>query len=173
VHPPGPVAACGCHTGAVQQADTGDDASHTDPLGNRHDSWTRIVADAAIEAEFETGLREESRAEAKRNVLFRLLTIIAGFTIIGLGIAALPLPGPGWLIIIVGLQMLPFEWSRRTIRLIRRRIPGVPEEGGIPARTWAVMGAIVVAFSVLSFLFADDLGTWLSESFGDPDRLFT
>ena len=156
----------------MQQADPGDRSTHVDPSGNEHESWTHILAEAAIEAELETGLREETRAEAKRHVLFRLLSIVGGFTVIGLGIAALPLPGPGWLIIIVGLQMLPFEWSRRTIRLIRRRIPGVPEEGGIPARTWAVMGAIVVGFSVLGILFGDNLSGWLSESFGDPDRLF-
>jgi hypothetical protein len=156
----------------VQQADPGDRSTHVDPSGHEHESWTHIVAEAAIEAELETGLREETRAEAKRHVLYRLLSIVGGFTVIGLGIAALPLPGPGWLIIIVGLQMLPFEWSRRTIRLIRRRIPGVPEEGGIPARTWAVMGAIVVGFSVLGILFGDNLSGWLSESFGDPDRLF-
>ena len=156
----------------MQQADPDDRPTHVDPLGNEHQTWTHIVTEAAIEAELETGLREETRAEAKRHVAFRLLSIIGGFTVIGLGIAALPLPGPGWLIIIVGLQMLPFEWARRTIRLIRRRIPGVPEEGGIPAKTWAIMGAIVVVFSVLSIMFGDNLNTWLSESFGDPDRLF-
>ena len=103
----------------MRHDDAEDRSTQVDPKGNRHESWPHIVAEAAIEAEFETGLREETRAEAKRHVLYRLLSIVGGFTIMGLGIAALPLPGPGWLIIIVGLQMLPFEWSRRTIRLIR------------------------------------------------------
>ena len=72
-----------------------------------------------------------------------------------------------WLIIIVGLQMLPFEWARRTILIIRRRIPGVPEEGRIPARTWAVMALVVALFSVASFMFADDLRQWASGMWSD------
>jgi hypothetical protein len=136
-----------------------------------HDSWGRIVADAAIEAEFQTGKHEETVEEARRHVALRLLSIVGGFTLIALGLAALPLPGPGWLIIIVGLSLLPFQWADRTILIIRRRIPGVPESGSIPPRTWAVMGALVVVFSVASILWGDNLQDWMSQLWGDPDRL--
>lgn len=130
-----------------------------------------MVADAAIEAEFATGRREETLAEAKRHVALRLLSIVGGFALIAVGIAALPLPGPGWLIIIAGLGLLPFEWADRTIRLIRQRIPGVPEEGRIPTRTWAVMGAVVAATSTASILWGGDLREWV-QGLGSPDRLF-
>jgi hypothetical protein len=150
------------------------DPERPDDTGRDHPaerpSLFEVVRDAAIEAEFETGRREETEAEARRGVLIRLARIVGGFTLIGVGIAALPLPGPGWLIIIVGLELLPYVWAERTIRLIRRKIPGVPEEGRIPARTWVVMGTAVAAFSVLSILYGDDLRDWAT-GWGDPQRL--
>jgi hypothetical protein len=130
------------------------------------DSWRKVIADAAIEAEFDTGRREETVEEARRHVVWRVLSIVGGFTLIALGIAALPLPGPGWLIILLGLSLLPFKWAERTIVLIRRRIPGVPEEGSIPARTWLVMGAVVVTFSVAGALWGADLMSWVSQLWG-------
>jgi len=47
----------------------------------------------------------------------RLIRIVVGFTILGLGIAALVLPGPGWLIIGLGLSILAteFVWARRLL----------------------------------------------------------
>lgn len=144
-------------------------ASADDPA---HQSLFEIVREAAIEAEYATGEHEETEAEATRHVMYRLARIVGGFTLIGLGVVALPLPGPGWLIIIVGLELLPFVWAQRTIRLIRRKIPGVPEEGRIPPRTWLVMGVAVATFSAAGILFGDDLRTLAETSWGDPDRLW-
>lgn len=114
--------------------------------GSDRDFSDRLV-DAAVAAEFETGYREESVEEAKAHILIRIPRIILGFLIVILGIVALPLPGPGWLIIIAGLGILSldFVWAATLIRFIRRRIPGVPEEGSVPARTWLIMGVIMAA----------------------------
>ena len=144
----------------------GDDAT---PCGD--ESWRQVIAEAAIEAEFETGVREETVEEARRHIALRLVKAVAGFVVIGLGLAALPLPGPGWLIIIFGLSLLPFAWAERTVLLIRRRIPGVPEEGSIPGRTWVVMGTLVVVFSVASILWGADVRDFVASLWGDPDKL--
>lgn len=119
---------------------------------------------AAVEAEQRTGKRETTVAEAERHLLFRLGKAALGFVLIVVGIAALPLPGPGWLIIIAGLNLLPFRWAQQTIRIIRNRIPGVPEDGPIPLRTWLIMGAIVAAMSIVSILWADDIAQWFSDT---------
>lgn len=52
------------------------------------------------------------------------ITIATGFLLFILGIALLVLPGPGWLVIIVGLSMLAghFIWARRILREVRRDI---------------------------------------------------
>jgi hypothetical protein len=73
--------------------------------------------------------------------------------------------------IIFGLSLLPFAWAERTVLLIRRKVPGVPEEGTIPLRTWIIMGLLLVVFTTLSLLFGDDITRWLSGLWGDPDRL--
>lgn len=118
------------------------------------------LADAAIEAEFDTGRREETIEEARAGAIRRSVRAVGGFMVIGMGIALLPLPGPGWLVIILGLSMLPFAWAERTIREIRRRIPGIPDDGRIPLSTWIVMGVLVAAFSLVAILFGGAIGEW-------------
>jgi hypothetical protein len=139
--------------------------------GHEH-PWVDRLSAAAIEAEIETGRHEETVEEARRGVLIRLARIIAGFSIMAIGIAALPLPGPGWLIIIFGLTLLPFAWAERTVLLIRQKIPGVPDEGSIPLRTWIIMGVLLVVFTGGSIVFGDDISRWLAGLWGDPDRIF-
>lgn len=122
------------------------------------------LREAALEAETATGRHETTREDAERGLALRLVRAVGGFALIGLGIALLPLPGPGWLVVILGLSLLPFTWAERTIRLIRRQVPGVPDHGAIPASTWFVMGSIVVAATVVSVLFGKQIGHWASDS---------
>ena len=148
-----------------------------EPEGQRRRMTAAQIADrlhdAAIEAEYQTGRREETEEEARRGVIIRVARIIGGFILIGAGVAALVLPGPGWLLIILGLGLLPFAWAERTVQLSRRKIPGVPEDGRIPVPTLIVMGLIVVAFAVLSFLFGSEVTNWISGLWGAPDKLVT
>lgn len=115
-------------------------------LGDKDYGFSERLIDAAIDAEFETGEREDTVEEAKDHVIVRLGRMTLGFIIVIVGIVALPLPGPGWLIILAGLSILAkdFAWAARVILFIRRRIPGIPEDGQIPRRTWLVMGVIMV-----------------------------
>lgn len=125
------------------------------------------IREAALEAERETGHHEETLEEAQHSLALRAARAIGGFALVGVGIALLPLPGPGWIVIVVGLSLLPFAWAERTIRLIRRRIPGVPEDGSIPASTWVVMGLIVATATVVSILFGRQLGQWIDGLWSD------
>ncbi len=152
--------------------DPNDPAHPEHPEHHDHLHLLQILRDAAIEAELDTGVREETEEEARRSVLVRLARIVGGFALIGIGIAALPLPGPGWLIIIIGLELLPYAWATRVILEIRRRIPGVPEEGRIPARTWVIMATVIVVASAISLVWGEEIMAWLRELVGDPDRLF-
>jgi uncharacterized protein (TIGR02611 family) len=126
-----------------------------------HESFRERLREAAEEAERQTGLHEQTEEEVRHGLHARVVRTVAGFVVMGIGVAALPLPGPGWLIIIVGLNLLPFAWAERTIRLIRRRVPGVPEEGSVPVHTWLIMGALTLAVTVASLLWADDVGVWM------------
>ena len=45
----------------------------------------------------------------------RFFKILAGFTLLGLGLIMVVTPGPGWLVIFLGLTLLAaeFVWARR------------------------------------------------------------
>ncbi len=156
----------------MTSADDRDQMSQTPesgaPIGKP--PFSAVVVDAAIQAEFETGRREASVEEAKRSIFKRLLRAVAGFTLIGIGAALIVLPGPGWVMIVIGLTMLPFAWAERTVKIIRKKIPGIPEEGRIPNSTWVVLGATMITFMTLSVLFGSDVSGWI-RSIGHPSKL--
>ncbi len=128
-----------------------------------HESLREILVDAAMAAEREVGGAEETDAQARRNVALRLVRAVAGWVLIVLGIAALPLPGPGWLIILLGLSMLPYVWAERMVHQIRRRIPGIPEDGKIPMSSWVAMGAMVLLAAGVSYRYGDTVMQWVRD----------
>lgn len=156
-------------TPAAHGAIAEEAASRHDRGAHRHPfrDLGETIAEAATEAEMLTGHREETEAQARAGVARRVLRAFGGFVVIGVGIALLPLPGPGWVIIIVGLAMLPFAWAERTIVQIRRRIPGIPEEGSVPLSTWIIMGLMVAVFTTVSILFGKQIGDWVGDLWND------
>lgn len=52
----------------------------------------------------------------------RLVKIVVGFTILGLGVAMLVLPGPGWVAIALALAILAaeFAWAERLLHRLKR-----------------------------------------------------
>ncbi len=121
-----------------------------------------LITAAVYEAERGTGVHEETEAEVRRSLALRMTRMIGGFVLIGIGASLLVLPGPGWIMILIGLSLLPFAWAERTIQAIRRRVPGVPEDGAIPPRTWVMIGVVTVGAIVISFLFGSRIGDWIS-----------
>ena len=53
----------------------------------------------------------------------RWLKIVAGFTLLGAGIVMLVTPGPGWLVIAMGLALLAAEflWARRLLQGLKAK----------------------------------------------------
>lgn len=54
----------------------------------------------------------------------KTLVALAGVAVIIIGIILLPLPGPGWLVILLGLVILSteFDWARRLKDKLRARL---------------------------------------------------
>ncbi|MEC7916822.1 MAG: PGPGW domain-containing protein [Actinomycetota bacterium] len=108
--------------------------------------------EAAIEAEFETGYREETREEARRGVITRLLRMTAGTLVTIIGVIMMPLPGPGLLIVAVGLGILSRDvaWADRLLQIVRRRLPS-DSDGRLPRSsiiTMVVLALAGIAFSL-------------------------
>lgn len=112
---------------------------------------------AAVAAEFDTGEREETVAEARAHIAVRLARMTLGGIIVILGIAMLVLPGPGVLAIAGGLFILAKDvaWADRLLQYLRKRVPGIPDDGKIPRSqivTMAVMALGAIAVSIWWFL---------------------
>lgn len=70
------------------------------------------------------GLRARLRAHALTRVPYLGLIALTGAAVVTLGIVLLPLPGPGWLIIFIGLGIwaTEFRWAARLLRWLRARV---------------------------------------------------
>ena len=106
--------------------------------------------EAAIEAEFETGYREETREEARRGVVTRLLRMTSGSLVTIIGVIMMPLPGPGLLIVAVGLGILSRDvaWADRLLQIVRKRLPS-DSDGRLPRSSIVTM--TVLAFAGIAF----------------------
>jgi len=93
-----------------------------------HEAFDRLEQDA-VEAELETGRREESVEEAKRHILVRVARVGAGVLVCLAGIAMLVLPGPGLVVLALGLALLAQDvpFARRLLDKVRARIPSDAE----------------------------------------------
>lgn len=66
-----------------------------------------------------------------REALDRGATVVAGGLLVGLGILLIPLPGPGWFTLLVGLSLLGYEfrWAQRLLKTIRGSLTDLPGTG--------------------------------------------
>lgn len=103
--------------------------------------------DAAIQAELEIGHDDDTPAKAWSHVLIRIGRMIAGFVVLLAGAAMMVLPGPGLVVVAAGLVILSKDvaWADRALRYVRKRAPGLDEEGPIPKSTIVVSIMLMVA----------------------------
>ncbi|MEM9520601.1 MAG: PGPGW domain-containing protein [Actinomycetota bacterium] len=109
------------------------------------------LRDAAIQAEYETGAREETEAEARSHIVVRIARMTIGSIVCLAGVAMLVLPGPGLVVIAAGLAILARDvaWADRLVGHVRDRIPA-DEQGNIPRSTIVTMIVAGIAGVLLS-----------------------
>ncbi len=64
------------------------------------------------------------RANPTGRVALKIFIGIAGALVVTIGAALIPLPGPGWLLVIAGLGIwaVEFHWARRLLTFTRRHV---------------------------------------------------
>lgn len=99
--------------------------------------------DAATAAEQATGEREETRRGARAHIAIRLARMSLGATLCVIGLALLVLPGPGFVVLAIGLGVLARDvaWAERTLAVVRKRLPS-DASGKLP-RSFIVTTVIV------------------------------
>jgi cation:H+ antiporter len=117
----------------------------------RLEAFEEALEAAAVEAELETGRREETPEEVRRSLRRRVASMIGGTFLIIAGIVMLVIPGPGLLAIVIGLGLIAPDvpFAARLLERLKERLPQ-DADGGIPNHVIAMMVVTAVAFTSLS-----------------------
>lgn len=80
--------------------------------------------DAAVAADDDWAWRRRIRANRTSYRVYRLVVGLVGLLIVVGGLALVPLPGPGWVIVFVGLAVWAseFAWAHRLLHFARERV---------------------------------------------------
>ncbi|MFB9239926.1 TIGR02611 family protein [Plantactinospora siamensis] len=89
------------------------------------------------------------RANPTGRILLKIVVGLAGAVVVAVGAVLVPLPGPGWLIVIAGLAIwaIEFHWARRLLTFTRARVRAWTRwVGGRSWPTRLLLGAVSLAF---------------------------
>ena len=102
------------------------------------------MEEAPRKRRFLDGVRERREKHLERNRIVRVVVAIFGFLVVLAGLAMLVLPGPGLLVIAIGLGILALEfvWAER---LLERTVDKMEEAADAVKRSSRVQRALGVA----------------------------
>ncbi|MFG2059795.1 TIGR02611 family protein [Micromonospora sp. NPDC048871] len=89
------------------------------------------------------------RANPTGRLALRIIVAVLGALVVAVGVMLIPLPGPGWLIVIAGLGIwaVEFHWAKRLLAFTRRHVHGWAnwvKRQSLPVR--AALGAVGLLF---------------------------
>jgi uncharacterized protein (TIGR02611 family) len=99
--------------------------------------------------------RERLRQRRVADFAYRVAVGVVGLAVLGVGIVAIPYPGPGWAIVFVGLAILAseFYWAHRTLAFTRDRYDSVMGWFRRQGRWVQALGAVFTAAVVVATLW--------------------
>lgn len=67
--------------------------------------------------------RDTVRDRPALDIVYRVVVAVIGLVVLGVGIIAIPYPGPGWAIVFFGLAILAteFSWAAKLLHAVRGR----------------------------------------------------
>jgi uncharacterized protein (TIGR02611 family) len=117
--------------------------------------------------------RRRIRSNPTSHQAYRTVIAVLGLVVVAIGLVAVPAPGPGWLIVFVGVSIWAseFEWAQRLLEWGRDRLRAWNR--WLRSKPWWVSGlvalgtAAVVASVLWAYVAWQGLPAWL------PDRIET
>lgn len=102
-------------------------------------------------ARWRDGLRERRAYD----LTYRIVVGVVGLAVLGLGILAIPYPGPGWAIVFLGLGILAteFEWAHRLLHYTKERYDRVMNWFKAQGLWVQVLGFVLTAAVVIATLW--------------------
>ncbi|GFG49420.1 TIGR02611 family protein [Mycolicibacterium agri] len=112
--------------------------------------------------------RDRLRKRPKAEFTYRIGVAVVGLTVLGVGIVAIPYPGPGWAIVFIGLGILAteFEWARRLLAYAKYRYDKVMDWFHSQGLWVQILGGAVTALIVAVTLWLVGALDWTAELVG-------
>ena len=107
------------------------------------------------------------RANPTANLVYRTGVAVLGVLVIIVGVLLLPLPGPGWLVIFVGLGILAteFAWAERLLDYAKARVRvwtrWISRQSLVVRFLTGVAGLLLVAAVVATYLWWAGVPGWV------------
>jgi uncharacterized protein (TIGR02611 family) len=120
-------------SGAELAAATGEDEERrhgvtldrgSPPENSEHEAQTGVAAPETRHRGRVGETLDLIRANPTGRMILRITVAIAGLAVVALGILLIPLPGPGWFIVIGGLAIwaIEFTWAKKLLVFTRRNV---------------------------------------------------
>lgn len=117
----------------------------------------------AVDIEYDD-LQPGVAPDEQKEGLDRGRQIVLGVFIVCVGIVLLPFPGPGWVVILVGLNKIKPDSA--LVRWLRRKIPGIPEDGSVPRKYLVIGGLLMVASTIYGILYGAETTRYFLDLIG-------
>ena len=127
--------------------------------------------------------RRQIRSNPHSHLIYRIVVGVVGLVIVVAGLVMVPFPGPGWLVVFLGLAIWAseFEWAQRLLHRAKRTLSTWTD--WLRPQPWWIKGlallATVVAVAVIFWLlflvsgvpglFPDAVEEWLKKVPGLAD----
>jgi uncharacterized protein (TIGR02611 family) len=112
--------------------------------------------------------RDRLRERPRVDFLYRMTVGMVGLAVFGLGILAIPYPGPGWAIVFIGLGILAteFDWARRLLAYAKERYDKVMDWFHRQGAFVQILGGLLTALVVGLTLWLIGALDWSAELVG-------
>jgi uncharacterized protein (TIGR02611 family) len=112
--------------------------------------------------------RDRLRERRKAEFVYRIVVAVIGLAVLGVGILAIPYPGPGWAIVFIGLGILAteFTWARRLLAYARERYDKVMDWFHRQHAIVQILGGLFTASIVFATLWVLGAVDWTAEFVG-------
>ena len=92
----------------------------------------------------------------QRSMPYRVAFMVLAFAVLLTGIALIPLPGPGWAVVFVGLGMLAleFKWAENLMEKVLDRLEGAKEAAENATPLQKAIGVIATVLGIAACVAA-------------------
>lgn len=89
--------------------------------------------------------RRRIRSNPNSHRIYRIIVVVAGLIVVVIGLIMVPFPGPGWLVVFLGLAIWAseFEWAQRVLRVARHTLHAWTS--WLRSQPWWVKGLVLLA----------------------------